>query len=196
MDNTWVKLYRKLGDNEIMQDSTALQVFIWILLQVNKKTGELTTGRFIGSRELGLNSNTFYKALKRLEKKHKIVTLTSNNKYTTVSLLNWSKYNQYNESVTQSGNNKVTTKEQQSNTPIYIQDIKTYRHKEGELKLTPDKILKLKEEYPYVDIDKTYEKFRAWQKANGRQFDNVLEAFRVWLIEDNTKNKPRKAIIL
>lgn len=122
MDNTWVKLYRKIGDNSVMRDSKACQLFLWLLVHVDKKKGSFTCGRFQVSEELGLNSNTFYKVLKRLEKKYEIVTLSSNNKFTEISLLNWSKYNPYQERVTQGGNNKVTTKEQQSNTK---QDIKT-----------------------------------------------------------------------
>jgi hypothetical protein len=122
MDNTWVKLYRKLGDNKVMQDSKACQVFLWLLLHVDKKTGIVTIGRYLIAKELNLNPNTIYKVLSRLEKKYEIVTQSSNNRFTTISLLNWAKYNQYNETVTQDGKNKVKTKEKQSNT---IQDIKT-----------------------------------------------------------------------
>lgn len=122
MDNTWVKLYRKLEDNEIMRDPTALQVFIWLLIKVNKTTGIVITGRFIGSEQLGIPPSTFRDALYRLEKKYKVATLTSDNKKTTVSLSNWAKYNQYNEQPTQVTDNKPTTRRQQTDT---IQDIKT-----------------------------------------------------------------------
>ena len=125
MDNSWVKLYRKAADNDVIFDDKALRIFFWLLTQVDKKTGKITVGRFQASQRLRLNSNTFYKALKRLEKKYKIVTLNSNNKFTEISLLNWAKYNPYNNSVTQSGNNKVTTKEQQSNTITRHIDNKT-----------------------------------------------------------------------
>lgn len=122
MDNSWVKLYRKIGDNEIMFDATALQIFMYLLIHVDKKTGELRTGRFIIAQTLKINPNTVYSVLKRLEKKYKIINNHSNNKYTTISLLNWSKYNEYKDTSTQSINNKITTNQQQNNT---IQDIKT-----------------------------------------------------------------------
>ena len=52
----------------------------------------------------------------------------------------------------------------------------------------------LKQQYPNVDVETTYEKFRAYQRGNGKSYHNPLEAFRVWLIEDNKKNKPREVI--
>ena len=163
MNNGWIKLYRKSKDHPLMKDFTAWGVFTWILLSVDKDTGEVTTGRFWVSQELGINPSTFYKALRRLEKKYMVVTLISNNKNTTIRVLNWDKYQQKKETVTQvdniknkenvdnlgitqneienpgfsntskqlqkdtSGNNKVTTKEQQSNT---IQEYKNKRNKE------------------------------------------------------------------
>lgn len=136
MDNTWVKLYRKLGDNDIMFDDKGLRVFVWLLIHVDKKTGTITAGRHQIARELKMNSNTVYKVLSRLSKKYKIVTLNSNNKFTEIGLSQWASYNPYGEMVTQGGNNKVTTKQQQSNTPIYIQDIKTIDIKTNTL---PDK---------------------------------------------------------
>lgn len=117
MDNSWIKLYRKLGDNEVMLDDKALRIFIWLLLHVDKKTGAYRVGRFMLSESLKINPNTVYKALKRLEKIYKIVTLSSNNKYTTISLLSWAKYQPDIKMVTPS----VTTKEQQSNNKVTLE---------------------------------------------------------------------------
>lgn len=128
MDNSWVKLYRKVGDNPIMLDDKACRVFLWLLIHVNKKTGQLTAGRFQISQDLRINPSTIYKVLQRLEKKYQICNIKSNNKFTEISLTNWAKYNPYDEKVTQDDNNKVTTKEQQSNTytrHIDNKDIKT-----------------------------------------------------------------------
>jgi len=66
----------------------------------------------------------------------------------------------------------------------------------GILNLTTNQKAFLKRKYPNADIDKLYDKFRAWQKANARSYPNVLEAFKVWLIEDNTKNKPGEVVRL
>ncbi len=127
MNNGWIKLYRKSKDNPLTRDFIAWGIFTWIMLTVDRERGEMKIGRFWASEYFNLNPSTFYKALKRLEKKYKVVTLISNNKYTTIRLLNWAKYQSNEEVVTQSSNNKVTTKEQQSNT---LQEYKNIRIKE------------------------------------------------------------------
>lgn len=116
MDNSWVKLYRKIAENDILFDDKALRLFIWLLTGVDKTTGTITIGRKWASKCVKLNPNTFYKVLSRLEKKYKIVTTKSNNHFTKVSLINWAKYQDNEKKVTGGSNNKVTTKEQQSNT--------------------------------------------------------------------------------
>lgn len=92
MDNTWVKLYRKLGTHPIMADAKALQVFIWILCRVDYKTGSMTTGRFIASQVLDMNPNTFKDVLKRLEDQHQIITTKSTNRFTVIQVRKWDKY--------------------------------------------------------------------------------------------------------
>lgn len=91
-DNTWVKLYRKLAENDIMRDATALQVFVWILLHVDKKTGTYTTGRFLLGDVLEIKPSTARDAIYRLRDKYKIIDTNSDNKKTKISLLNWAKY--------------------------------------------------------------------------------------------------------
>lgn len=114
--DTWIKVYRKIGQHELITDSKAFTVFIVLLTLVDKTNGTFDIGRFQGASMFRLSASTFYKVLKRLDKKYNLVTLSSNNKYTTVSVLKWAKYQPDTKTVTQGGNNKVTTKEQQSNT--------------------------------------------------------------------------------
>lgn len=113
MNNGWIKLHRKILDNEhLATDNTACLLFIKLLLVTNKKTGTFTTGRY----KLSLLSNekpgTTYKALKRLEK-WGIIELVSNNKMTTIRICNYEQYQEFS-------NNKVTTKEQQSNNKVTL----------------------------------------------------------------------------
>lgn len=90
----WVKLYRKMLDNEILFDPNALVVFIWLLLKANDK-GQKAIGRKWASKELHMREGTFYDALHRLEKKFQMVVLTTGKatiKYTTVTIRNWRFY--------------------------------------------------------------------------------------------------------
>lgn len=118
MNEGWIKLYRKSKDNPLMRDYTAWGIFCWILLTVDRKTAEMTLGRFWASEYFKISPNTFYSALKRLEKKYKVITLSSNNRFTTVRVLNWAKYQDREQSSTQVINNTSTQPTTQASTHI------------------------------------------------------------------------------
>ena len=86
----WIKLWRKVGDNPIFNtDRTAWHIFEILLL--NCDNGVWAGGRYQLSRLSNIRGVTLYKALKRLEKA-KMVTLTSNTRYTTIHICKWSDY--------------------------------------------------------------------------------------------------------
>lgn len=109
----WVKLHRKLLDNELLRtDVAAKSVFVTLLLLCDKKTGTGSFGRELLGYYCGLKPITAYKAFLRL-KKANMVTQSSNNRFTQFSICNWS---EYQADGNKRGNNEVTTKEQRSNT--------------------------------------------------------------------------------
>jgi len=111
----WVKLYCKSIHNPIWQmDRTAWQIFEYLLLRAYESTPQnrVVTTRQRIAEACHSNNSTVYKALARL-KNAEMVTTKSTNKYTIISIRNWHKYQ---DRVNNAGNNKVTTKEQQSNT--------------------------------------------------------------------------------
>ena len=121
--NGWVKLHAQIIDNDIWRnDRTAWHVFEYLLLKAysGKPQGVVVTSRYQIADMVGGNNNTIYKALKRLEKA-KMVTSTATSKKTTIRICNW---NIYQGNGNQSGNNKVTTKQQQSNTLNKNKDIR------------------------------------------------------------------------
>jgi len=83
----------------------------------------MTLGRKWASAYFSMNESTFYKAIKRLEKKYKVVSLVTGKvtiKYTEVCVLNWAKYQQQNDKVT----TPVTIREQSSNNEVtHIQEV-------------------------------------------------------------------------
>lgn len=131
--NGWVKLHRKILENELIADPTALQIFTWLLLNVDKNTGKTTIGRYWTSKILKQKPTTFYAALKRLENKYKIVSLITKKmtiKYTEVSLLNWAKYQSQNDSITQPNDNLMTIQRQSNdNQMTHIQEYKNREDK-------------------------------------------------------------------
>lgn len=126
MNDGWVKLWRKSKDSEIfLQDPTAWRVFEYLLMSVDYSTGKYTSGRNRDAMYLRIKPTTFYQALKRLEKKWLSIDIKSNNKYSTISIVNWHKYQRPDDT---SNDNKMTTNRQQNDTN---QEIKKTRNKEN-----------------------------------------------------------------
>jgi hypothetical protein len=111
--NGWVKLHKQIIENDFLQnDMSAYVLFTKLLLVVNTKTGVYTTGRFKLSQLSGLKPTTAYNTLLRLEKSG-MVTQESNNRFTTVSICNWKKYQGRDDS---SDDNQMTTSRQPDDT--------------------------------------------------------------------------------
>lgn len=113
MNNGWIRLHRSSLNNPMFRrDKTAWLIFITLLLMVDKHSGKWSGGRFQLAIIMELKPTTIYQALQRLEKS-KMVTLSSNNKYTTISICNWSKYQYLSDNA---DDNKMTTNRQQNDT--------------------------------------------------------------------------------
>lgn len=82
MEETWIKLYRKIMKSPIWENEKALKLWIWCLLKatheereqlvgqqlIHLNAGEFIFGRKKASEEIQMNENTIYKYLKLLEK--------------------------------------------------------------------------------------------------------------------------------
>lgn len=197
MNVTYVKLYRKLLDNrQLWRDDTSLKVFIWLLLRVDYTTGKLETGRFVAAKDIGINPNTFYSSLKRLEKL-KIINTKSNNKFSEISILNWHKYQSGDNTYV---NNNSTTTQQQLNT---IQEVKNKRIKEKREEASLSYLLsdncygKLYETFPLIEeksIKNKCAEFTDYCTSNGKTYKDYLAAVRNAIRRDQDK-LPKKAVI-
>lgn len=135
----WIKLHRSVLNNNIYRfDPTAWRVFEHLLLNTNKLNGTCTYGRKQLSLQIGNNESTTYKALKRLEKA-KMVTLSSNSKFTTIRICNWSEYQGNGNSP---GNSAVTMEEQQSNSGVTHYKKKNKEEEEKDAQ-TADAVLRI-----------------------------------------------------
>lgn len=82
MEETWIKLYRKIMKSPIWENEKALKIWIWCLLKatheereqlvgqqvVELKKGQFVFGRKTASDKLQMNENTIYRYIKLLEK--------------------------------------------------------------------------------------------------------------------------------
>lgn len=91
-DKGWIKLHRKLLDNDIWRfDQTAWRVFEYFLLSVDHKTGFCKTKIRAIAEFLEIAPSTIYDATRRLQASGMIEIITDNKK-TTISICNWEKY--------------------------------------------------------------------------------------------------------
>lgn len=98
----WVKIHRCLLDSEIIQDGTALAVFMFCVLRANNKPktwrgiqiprGSLVTSGAVGCEVLKLSPNTWRSALARLVALGMIETWTASRKHTRIKLVNYEKW--------------------------------------------------------------------------------------------------------
>ena len=134
-DKSYIKLFRKLLNSPIFENEKALKIWIWCLLKATHKErvqlvgqqevtlqkGQFIFGRKKASEELKMTESTIYKYIKLLEKLQ-MISVNSNNKFSIVTVEKWEEY-QIEEL---KDNNKVTTKEQQSNTNKNVKNIYLY----------------------------------------------------------------------
>lgn len=188
----WIKSHRKTIENKIWQkDLIAWHVFETLLYISNNGVWE--GGRFQLAELAHLKDSTTYKALKRLEKAE-MVTLSSNNRFTTISICNWRKYQGSGNSV---GNNQVTTKSQQSNTLNRIKELENKEYKEKiykkeKLELDEKEIAELQDKFPTKSVKSEYESAKDWLASSGRRYKDYLAFFRNWLRRAKDTRTPPK----
>lgn len=143
MEKGYIKLHRTLLNNPIaskpefawlwttlLLKATHKEVkFIWNEEVVTLKPGQFITGRKQLSSETGISESKVYRILKYLKNEQQIEQQT-NNKYTTITILNWKKYQSNEQEVEQPVNNKRTTTEQPVNTYKNIKNDKNEKNKE------------------------------------------------------------------
>ncbi|MCP5005773.1 MAG: hypothetical protein GY941_17825 [Planctomycetes bacterium] len=125
MSSGWVKLHRKILDNDIFKNDKLFRVFMYLLLKashserdqligdsiVSLKAGQWATGRKAISRDTGLTEQNVRTAISKLEKLG-ILTIKVTVKYSIFSISNWDCYQQDNQQVTNNqpaSNQQVTT---------------------------------------------------------------------------------------
>ncbi len=125
MSSGWVKLHRKILDNDIFKNDKLFRVFMYLLLKashserdqligdsiVSLKAGQWATGRKAISRDTGLTEQNVRTAISKLEKLG-ILTIKVTVKYSIFSISNWDSYQQDNQQVTSkqpASNQQVTT---------------------------------------------------------------------------------------
>lgn len=116
MNESYVKLYRRLLDNPVLaMDNNAFILFTKLLLKVNYKDGSVTLGRSQLATLCNLKQSTTYITAKRLQSNN-MITAESCSKYTKFTVVNWAKYQSPSETGQQQDNSNITSKRAKHNT--------------------------------------------------------------------------------
>lgn len=203
MNNGWIKLHRKLNDNNLMRDANALQIFIWLLLNVDKETGTIKIGRKWLSSYLKQNPNTFYGSLRRLRDTFKIVETTTidNNQSTLVRLLNWDNYQSKEVKTTTPKNNSSRLRQVSRNT-LQEERIENKNNtgKSPEIKTNKDwqeKALQA-ESFLKVKIPDTYKSrwFKFFREVKGTDNAKNLSRALGYVVDHPNAHTPEQKILL
>ncbi len=205
-DTGFITLHRKLMENPIFANAGLLQLFVCLLflagfedkrVEWNGKElvlnrGQFITGRFALAEKLRVNPNTVYKRLQTLSRMG-IINIKSNNRFSLVTIVKYSQYQDKDKRGNTERNNQVTTKEQQSNT--------TNNGNNGTIKqyntvVAADAALTtpLRRKEDFFENTENQEKVIVWLKEKG--VDEImarreLAKFIAYWTEPNSKGKMR-----
>ncbi len=159
MHHGWIKLHRKIRNNDIFNDLQLLRLWMICLTEASHKAHELLVGKQVAKLHPGefvtgrfdlhemynsglkkkdrVSEITVWRWLKTLENGG-FLNIKVNNKFSVVSILNWDIYQSNEQQIDQQMNNKRSTNEQQMITNKNGKEIKNeknideYAHAVGE----------------------------------------------------------------
>ena len=127
----YIKLHRSILKWEWYSDINTQVVFLWLLLNANWEDsryrgyevpkGSLIAGRKRIAKELKISERSVRTSLEHLKSTNEI-TIKSTNKFSVITIVNWEKYQGYEEESTNKLTNKLT-----NNRPTSDQQVTTYK---------------------------------------------------------------------
>ena len=189
--NGYIKLYRKFKENIFYKNSEAVHLWLHLLFsasfednvfyykntKIERKKGQLITGRKKLSQETGIGESTVFRLLKLFESEHQIEQQKTN-KYTIITILSYDKYNGNEQQNEQQMNSKRTTNEQQMNTSKELKELRKLKEINKEKKsygefanvlLTDEQYEKLKEIYNQ-HLPEAIETLSSYIKSSGKKY--------------------------
>ena len=177
----WIKLHRQLKYHWVYSDSEILHIWLHILLSathdyyettINGKIVELYPGQLVFGREkwskaLKIKGSKIYRAIK-LFQETKMISIYSTNKYSIITVSNWSSYQRFfensdSELKNEHQNEQQNEQQNEHEKVLELQRIKgnceQQNEQQNEQHTNTNKTVK-KKEYIYIDI------FEHWVSQN------------------------------
>ena len=136
MDDGFIKLHRSILNWEWYSEINTQVVFIYLLLHANWEEshfrghtipkGSLVTGRKKIANDLNISERNVRTAIKHLKSTNE-VTIQVTNEFSIVTIVNWEKYQGFENEVTNKVTNEMTNKRPTSD---HLKEIKNIRNKE------------------------------------------------------------------
>lgn len=172
MDRGWIKLHRKIKNNDAMFRSAHTFTVFCLLLLMADEHGRIRTGRYQLAERLKIKPTVVYQTLIRL-RNMTTIELQSDNKGTTIQICKWSTYQEKSDT-------KVTTKPLQNDT---IQEAKKLRIEKQDNTNTTDVVLAEPEIFGKPEINEVFEYWHisvgyalsSKQQANRRAASNLIK---------------------
>lgn len=188
--NGYIKVWRKIEQTSIFTSSEAVHVFLFLLVRANRKKrtvvignqvvelkpGQLATGRKAIADATGINESKVYRVLELL-KNEQLIEQQARNKFSIITVRNWSQYQESEQQNEQQVNSKRTATEHRQEDK---EKTKSISHPEADDKYS-DEFEAFWSKYP--KRVKKLAAFKAFQKkrlGNGR-FASVMDGLERWL---------------
>jgi len=184
----WIKLHRSTLEWEWFKDHKTSHVFNYCLMKANFKEGKFqgktipagsfVTGRKVMAVETGLSEQEIRTAIFKLKSTSNL-TIKSTSKYSIISIVNWSLYQDDQPTTAHESNQRATTIEEGK------------KEKNKEYNFAQDVLQAWMQAYPKVDIQAEIKKAMAWEASNPRKAKKDKRRFmNNWLA--NAKPSPAK----
>jgi hypothetical protein len=136
MSGAWLKLYRRSIESQVFSDPHLWHLFCWCLMRANWKDGffqgvkippgSFATGRDAAAESLGVSASALYRRLKKLEEL-KVIQLKANNRFTVISVVKWSFFQNCEQQENNQRTTGDTTSEQPADTIEEVLEVKKER---------------------------------------------------------------------
>ena len=212
----WMPIYRRLQDHWLWQDKPFAKGQAWLdlLLLASHNENEFLFGNQIVKNEIGSFitselklmerwgwSKTKVRAFLKLLQDEQMIVKKSDNKKTTITIVNYSIYGNYETAKELQKNNNKTSKKLQKDTINNDNNYNNYNNKEKIYKkesrhkygmyenvlLSDADLEKLKSEFP--DWEQRIERLSEYIASTGKSYKNHLATIRVWARKDKSQNK-------
>lgn len=212
----WMPIYRRLQDHWLWQDKPFAKGQAWLdlLLLASHNDKEFLFGNQIVKNEVGSFITSELKLAERwgwgrkkvrlfleLLQNEQMIAKKGDNRKTTITIVNYSVYADYEIAKEQQKNIKGTSEEHQRNTINNDNNYNNENNKEKNIKkesrhkygmyqnvlLSDDDLEKLKTEFPN-DWQQRIERLSEYIASTGKSYKNHLATIRVWA----RKDKPQK----